>query len=343
MREIEIHNIFSNDIEPESVLNENMIIQPSSINKNTGIYNWPVAKFNSLKSNQNFQLGMYSSGTTKASKTLIFRHHNEIKNEILSLNKILFFLHHKRFLVCAPANHSFGLIPGLLVSRQLSSFVHYIPNYLEFLNGLDELQTQVLIATQAHIKILYERIKTKGKYPYLKWIIWAGSPLNVELVTRLKNMGLNLIQIYGTTETGAICVCLDVSRNNLSTFENILDHLKVKINAFKEIEVLLSNGQILNTKDKGDLCPNGNLTIHGRSDKIIFKNGNKIELDLIQEIAISESNGIPTKITYEKNIGGDIEIICSVKGNYLDAKNIYCALKNKLPAYALPKRIEVIE
>ncbi|WP_075884040.1 AMP-binding protein [Candidatus Protochlamydia sp. W-9] len=286
-------------------------------------------------------LGMFSSGTTKGSQTLYLRTKDSIVEEIIELHSIFSDLQSKTIMIMVTPNHSFGLIPALLLSRRLSSEVYLGCSSIsvELLKHFFYLKPQVVFAVPAHIRLLSEWIQRKNKsIPYLKKIIYGGAALATDVIKIFEERNIILTSIYGTTQTGAISVNKNINSKNPKDCGIPLRSLSVSISKdHQEIIVRNSLGKEVTTGDKGCL-KEACLIVENRLDSIIFKNGNKIDIKWLESL-ISQILEIKTvHIGFEKNINGQPVIICTLPKQYEEQHQIsFKKIKDIIPAYALPK------
>ena len=99
------------------------------------------------------------------------------------------------------------------------------------------------------------------------------------------------------------------------------------------------NETIYRTGDYGRWREDGLLEYHGRVDRQIKYMGHRVELDEV-ELTAMELQGIDECLVF---FDEEKEIICMVYKGIMQKKDLIIHLREKLPAYMVPRKIKQIE
>ena len=195
---------------------------------------------------------------------------------------------------------------------QKSNFlIRYFFSKFSHLNRKKKLSTKDVILKNLITLLLKKKIR-KIFGGNLKTFVSGGAALNPEVGQFFINLGINILQGYGQTESGPLISCNDLKTNDVSTVGKPVKDVKVKIS--KENEILVKgpnvmrgywnnyqltketlNNNWLNTGDLGLIDELGRLKIIGRKKDLIVTSGGdnisptKIENLLTENIDISQA------------------------------------------------------
>ena len=195
---------------------------------------------------------------------------------------------------------------------QRSNFlIKYFFSKFSHLNRKKKLSTKDVILKNLITLLLKKKIR-KIFGGNLKTFVSGGAALNPEVGQFFINLGINILQGYGQTESGPLISCNDLKTNDVSTVGKPVKDVKVKIS--KENEILVKgpnvmrgywnnyqltketlNNNWLNTGDLGLIDELGRLKIIGRKKDLIVTSGGdnisptKIENLLTENIDISQA------------------------------------------------------
>lgn len=321
---------------PNNDLNSKLISMGNKVNSLSRFYR--QLDLNSLNA---VRIGMFSSGTTKESKTLCWRSKLSIVKEILELENQFSYLQSKKIFIMVSPNHSFGLVPALLTTRKLTNKVYLFTGKITFevLKHFFSIKPEIIFAVPSHLRLIAEWVEKKGRdLIFLKQIIYAGAVLHESLIQFFQNLGVRLTSVYGTTQTGVIAIQQDVPLTRPENCGLVLNNQRVLISDKSEIIVKSENNERFATGDRGYFLGN-ELIVERRLDNIIFKNGNKIDLVLLEEIIKNATSIKEVKIHFEKNINNSHEIICNLPKKYESSHYaLFEKLKSLVPSYAIPSK-----
>ncbi|SEA67307.1 long-chain acyl-CoA synthetase [Desulfuromusa kysingii] len=232
---------------------------------------------------------LYTSGTTGRSKGAMLSHQNLVSNiqaacqrfNLDSSIKTLSFL---------PINHVFEQVCGVLVPLSLGGEVNFAESIKKLGDNLNEIKPTFLLGVPAVYRLLYGRImkniESKSssrllyKFPLTRKIVTAkikqavginttfvsgGAALDPAIAEGFHNLGLNLLQGYGITETSPVISAESPTKNKPGTVGEPLEDIEVKIdnpNAEGEGEILVKGPNVMlgyykNAKATAEILSNG--------------------------------------------------------------------------------------
>ena len=241
--------------------------------------------------------------------------------EVLKLNEDI------RVLTLTPIHHSYGLVVGTLVPLLLGGEVLFLREFNPILASetIMEHNVNTLVAVPFMYKLLNEsKLSDEIDFSQLKYCLSAGAPLHINVYMAFKDrFKKKIIQDYGSTETGLICINFDYEYKYESVGQAITTtEIGIFIDAVRQTETnvvgevwVRSKGTALryiypskinlesfyndwyNTYDLGKLDDELYLYITGKKSNIINIDGLKadpveienvlLELDQISEAAIT--------------------------------------------------------
>lgn len=278
---------------------------------------------------------VYTSGTTGTPKGVILTHNN-IASNINSLEKVFKLDTTYRFLSLLPLSHLFEQTVGLFTPLNSGSSIVYISSLRPstILNALKENITNIVIVPRLlqslknkilssiqntnkeklfnlllklaeKIDFKYRKLlflKVHKKFPYLKFFIVGGAPLDVELEKFWELMGFKIVQGYGLTESSPVISCNSPYQRKIGSVGKILPDVTVKLG--KDNEILAKGSNItkgyyknkektkklftkgwMHTGDIGYLDKENFLFIKGRKkDMIVTSEGINVYPEDIEEV-----------------------------------------------------------
>ena len=234
--------------------------------------------------------------------------------------------------------------------------------FLKFslLHRIKKLNTRDIIFRSLMAFLLKKKIRKifGGK---LKTFVSGGAALSPEIGQFFINLGVNILQGYGQTESGPLISCNDLKTNDVSTVGKPVKDVKVKISRDNEILVKGPNVMMgywnnyeltkktlrnkwLHTGDLGLIDDLGRLKIIGRKKDLIVTSGGenisptKIEnlltenLDINQAVVFGDNRSyIVAILTLEKKIKND------AISRIVDRTNKKLNIPEKIRKYAIIK------
>ena len=215
---------------------------------------------------------LYTSGTTGRSKGAMLSHQNIVSNiqaacrrfQLDSSIKTLSFL---------PINHVFEQVCGILLPLSLGGEVDFAESIKKLGDNLNEIKPTFLLGVPAVYRLLYGRIikniESKSssrllyKFPLTRKIVTTkvqqavgvnttfvsgGAALDPDIAEGFQNLGLNLLQGYGITETSPVISAESPAKSKPGTVGEVLEDVEVRIdkpNADGEGEILVKGPNVM--------------------------------------------------------------------------------------------------
>lgn len=205
---------------------------------------------------------MFTSGTTSAPKGVILSHKNIMSN-LISLTKIV-ELKNYRLLSFIPLSHMFEQTIGLLTALYFGSTIVYISSRKSsfILETMQEEKIRGVVGVPLLLKTLKEKIERQAKekrkekflkrlqkivhpFPYstrriifkkilkkfgkLDLFISGGAALESEVEEFWNNLGIEVLQGYGLTETSPVISCNTFTEKRIGSVGKIIPGVEVKI------------------------------------------------------------------------------------------------------------------
>jgi long-chain acyl-CoA synthetase len=283
---------------------------------------------------------LYTSGTTGRSKGAMLSHRNIVSN-FNSVSRHLNLDGHISTLSFLPINHVFEQVHGVLLPLSLGGTVYFAESIKKLGDNISEVKPSFLLAVPAVYKLLLNRIvkniETKSttrllyKFPVTRKLVTnkiqqaigknttfasGGAALDPEIAQGFIDLGLNLIQGYGITETAPVIAAEIPYKTKPGTVGFPLSDIEIKIenpNADGEGEIIVKGPNVMmgyynnpdataealidgwyHTGDLGHIDEKGRLTICGRvKNLIVTPNGKnvypeEVENELLKSPYISE-------------------------------------------------------
>lgn len=272
----------------------------------------------------------FTSGTTGTPKGVMLTHQNFL-SDVEALTKAFLFKKEYRTLSILPLSHAFEQVVDFLALFQSGIKVMYLErtNRLTMLKAMrsSQITSAVLVPQALHLLMtgIEDMVEKQGRERAWKILnllslnlpIWArrllfhqviqkfggsllffgcgSAPLNVKLARKWENLGIEIFEGYGATETTAALTINTPSAKKLGSVGKVLPGMEVRINPdTHEIEakgsnispgyfedeqnskVAFSNGWY-RTGDIGEIDSDGYVYITGREAfRIVLQSGQKV-------------------------------------------------------------------
>jgi long-chain acyl-CoA synthetase len=264
---------------------------------------------------------LYTSGTTGRSKGAMLSHTNIVSNIKAACDR--FQLDNSiRTLSFLPINHVFEQVCGVLLPLSLGGQVSFAESIKKLGDNLNEIKPTFLLGVPAVYRLLFDRImknidskaaaRLLFRFPLTRKIVLAkvqqtvgkgttfisgGAALDPAVAEGFHNLGLNLLQGYGITETSPVISAESPFKNKPGTVGEALDGVQIKIarpNADGEGEILVKGPNVMlgyykneqattevlkdgwyHTGDLGRFDSDGMLSICGRVKNLIVTSNGK--------------------------------------------------------------------
>ena len=315
---------------------------------------------------------LFTSGTTSISKAVMLSHKNIITNVMDIINA--FELDETDvFLSFLPLHHVFECTVGFLYPISIGGCIAFCEGVKHMVDNLNEFQVSAMISVPAVFDIMYRKlmktIEKQGKMDTVKKgikisnmalklkidlrkkvfheiheklggkirvMVAGGAALDPETEKGFTDLGFNLLQGYGLTETSPVIAAETTKNRKLGSIGKKFKSVEVKINNPDEngIGELMAKGNSVMigyyeneeaTKDAlepdgwfhtGDLAKideEGYIYISGRKKNVIvLSNGKNVFPEEI-EILLNKIEGIKESFVYEKkDADGDAKVCVKI-------------------------------
>jgi O-succinylbenzoic acid--CoA ligase len=191
-------------------------------------------------------------------------------------------------------------------------------------------------------------------------VLVGGAACPPGLLKQAREAGLRLSPCYGSTETAAMVTALDPDDFLAGTtgVGKALPHAGVGVDEQGRVHVQADSlllGYLPAVEgfsrapfimgDIGSIDSEGNLDIHGRSDRVIITGGKKVHPERVEAAAVETGlvidaacRGCP-----DEDWGTRVELDVTVRSATPELKSSLLAeLKRRLPSYAVPKEIRIM-
>lgn len=196
---------------------------------------------------------LYTSGTTGRSKGAMLSHSNITSNvrTAIELFELDSNMHTLSFL---PINHVFEQVAGILLPLTVGGTVSFAESLRKLGDNLAEVKPNFLLGVPAVFRLIAERMHRKIENQSLARVLFrfrptrgmitkkvreafggnpvfisGGAALDPEVARSLMNMGLNVYQGYGITETSPVIAVETPQVNRLGTVGRPMPGIEVKI------------------------------------------------------------------------------------------------------------------
>lgn len=175
---------------------------------------------------------IYTSGTTGHPKGATFSHLN-LYWMCFSSTVATDYHYRDNWLMFMPAFHIGGITPFLDILLRGMTIV--------IVRGFDAAQSVILIAQEKITNLIAVPTMLEAMLPYfqadvaqaksLRWVFTGGSPLSIELLQHYQDLGINIFEGYGLTESTGVGtqLMIDETKSHLGTAgkRNILSELRI--------------------------------------------------------------------------------------------------------------------
>ena len=343
---------------------QNEITQKGQELMNEGNREFLDAKIN----NEEMSIMLFTSGTTNVSKAVMLSHKNICTN-VQDIADVFEINENDRFLSFLPLHHTFECTVGFLYPISSGSAIVFSKGVRHISEELKKYQITAMIAVPALVERMYDKmmksIEDKGKLPkvkqaikisnlmqkvgidlkkklfyeihkgvgeYLRIIVVGGAPLTPQKEKGFWDLGFNVLQGYGLTETSPVIAAELTKQKRLASIGKKMPSVEVKIDEpdEKEIGELVVKGESvmmgyyandeankesftedgwLRTGDLAKIDKDGYIYISGRKKfVIVLKNGKNVYPEEL-EILINESDLIKESMVFgNPDKDGDVSL-----------------------------------
>lgn len=321
---------------------------------------------------ENMGIMLFTSGTTSMSKAVMLSHKNIVTN-IMDISQVFQLTETERFLSFLPLHHVFECTVGFLYPISIGGSIAFCEGVKHMAENIKEFEITAMISVPAVFDIIYRKvmksIEKKGKLetvekgkkitqlllkvkidlrkqlfkeihenlgPKLKLVVTGGAALAPETEKGFNDLGFDVEQGYGLTETSPVIAAEIPKCRRLGSIGKKFPSVEVKIDNPDEegIGELMAKGPSVMlgyyeneeaTKDAlepdgwfhtGDLAridKDGFIYIAGRKKSVIVLNNGKNVFPEEIEALLNKVEGIKESFVYEKTEDdGDVKVCVKI-------------------------------
>ncbi len=326
---------------------------------------------------------LFTSGTTAMSKAVMLSHKNLVTN-VMDITQRFDLTEEDRFLSFLPLHHVFECTVGFLYPISIGGSIAFCEGVKHMADNIKEFGITAMISVPAVFDIIYRKvmkaIEKKGKLqnlekgkkisnlllkvkidlrkqlfkevheslgPKLKLVVTGGAALDPETEKGFNDLGFDVEQGYGLTETAPVIAAETPKCRRLGSIGKKFPSVEVKIDNPDEegIGELLAKGPSIMlgyyeneeaTKDAldadgwfhtGDLAridKDGFIYISGRKKSVIVLNNGKNVFPEEIETLLNKVEGIKESFVYEKKEDdGDVKVCVKIVYDKQLIKELY--------------------
>jgi uncharacterized 2Fe-2S/4Fe-4S cluster protein (DUF4445 family)/acyl-coenzyme A synthetase/AMP-(fatty) acid ligase len=252
-----------------------------------------------------------------------------------------------RILATVPATHIYGMLYSLLTPLAASArVVAQTPSFPEEIKQrMTDASPTIFISVPIHYRALKEKPPNQGT---LRLAFSSAGPLTEADGTAFSTAtGVELFEIYGSTETGGIATrCRARGEEGLTPYNCIQwrvagDSLDIRSD-FLSQELSIRESGWFTVSDRVKPHGKDGFVVVGRMDSIVKVGGNRVDLEKVRQ-AILRIDGIDEALVLAKPVetGRDSEIVALAVGA-LSVTDVRKALDNVLEPHEKPRRLRMV-
>ena len=315
---------------------------------------------------------LFTSGTTAMSKAVMLSHKNLITN-IMDIIQTFDLNETDRLLSFLPLHHVFECTVGFLYPVSIGACIYFCEGVKHMADNIKEFEITAMISVPAVFDIIYRKvmksIEKKGKLatlekgkkisqllmkvkidirkqlfkeihenlgPHLKLVVTGGAALDPETEKGFNDLGFDVEQGYGLTETSPVIASETPKCRRLGSIGKKFPSVEVKIDNPDEdgIGELMAKGSSImlgyyeneeatksalepdgwfHTGDLARIDKDGFIYIAGRKKSVIVLNNGKNVFPEEIEALLNKVEGIKESFVYEKKEDdGDIKVCTKI-------------------------------
>ena len=315
---------------------------------------------------------LFTSGTTAMSKAVMLSHKNIVTN-VMDIHERFGLSHKDRLLSFLPLHHVFECTVGFLYPVSIGACICFCEGVKHIADNLKEFRITAFISVPAVFEVMYRKImktiEKKGKLEAvnkgikisqtllkvgidvrkkvfkeihdniggeLRLAVAGGAAFDTETQKGFNNLGLNVLQGYGLTESSPVIAAETPKEKRIGAIGKKFPSVQVKIENPDEEGVgeLLAKGPSimlgyyeneeatksaldkkgwLHTGDLAKIDKDGFIYIAGRKKSVIVLNNGKNVYPEELENLLNKVEGIKESLVYEKkDDDGDIKVCTKI-------------------------------
>ena len=325
---------------------------------------------------------LFTSGTTAMSKAVMLSHKNIVTN-VMDIIQRFDLNEEDRFLSFLPLHHVFECTVGFLYPISIGGSICFCEGVKHMAENIKEFDITAMISVPAVFDIIYRKvmktIEKKGKLeaikkgkkisnlllkikidvrkqlfkeiheslgPKLKLVVTGGAALDPETEAGFNDLGFDVEQGYGLTETSPVIAAETPKCRRLGSIGKCFPSVEVKIDNPDENGVgeLMAKGPSImigyyendeatkkaldadgwfHTGDLARIDEDGYIYISGRKKSVIVLNNGKNVFPEEIETLLNKVEGIKESFVYEKKEDGDVKVCVKIVYDKEIIKELY--------------------
>jgi len=252
-----------------------------------------------------------------------------------------------RILSSVPALHIYGLLYSLLVPLAASArVVAGTPSFPEEIKQkMADTSPTIFVSVPVHYRALRENPPNRGSLRLA--FSSAGRLAEADDTAFSKATGVDLVEIYGATETGGIATrCRSKGVRSLTPYNCIqwrvaADSLDIR-SSFLSAELPVRNSGWFTVADRVKAHGRDGFVVTGRADHIVKVGGNRVDLEKVRQ-AIVGVDGVDDALVLANPVdsGRKLQIDALVVGSN-SAAGVTAALDKVLEPHEKPRRMRMV-
>jgi len=175
---------------------------------------------------------MYTSGTTGHPKGAMHTHHS-LTAALITLVPTIDFHYGDRYSIVLPLFHVGALIPLLVCTYKGVTAIllkQFDPGLMWRITEAEKITTTLAVPAMLNF-MLQVPAKDEVDYSTLRWVLSGASPVPVELIRAYADLGIEVHQLYGLTESGgpATCISPDDAMVRIGSAGKAYFHTEVRV------------------------------------------------------------------------------------------------------------------
>jgi len=236
----------------------------------------------------------FTSGTT-GTPTGTIKTNENIQSELDALYAIFKPYNFERIIVTTPLIHIYGFLSGVMLPSMLGCEVVVKEEYWPYdLFDLYEGKKSLVVTTPVFIKALL-KLKTEADLSHVTFLSSTGLLDNEEVQKFERRFNSNVVQLFGSTETGGIAFKastseiwkplegVDIATDN----EGIMEVTSPFISEYLLVDTIQKQSSTFKTSDMIELKEDG-FKLLGRLSEIIKVSGKRISITEIENLIEKE-------------------------------------------------------
>ena len=249
-----------------------------------------------------------------------------------------------RILATVPALHVYGLLYSLLAPlTSAARVVAATPSFPEEIKQqMTDTSPTIFVSVPVHYRAMKDNPPDQGA---LRLAFSSAGPLAaVDGMAFSSTTGVDLVEVYGSTETGGIATrCRAKGEEGFTPYRCIQwriagDSLDVR-SPFLSQELPVRNSGWFTAADRVKALGNEGFVITGRTDTVVKVGGNRVDLEKIRQLML-RIDGVDEALVLANpaDTGRDTEVVALVVGS-VDSNEVKAALDHVLEPHEKPRQI----